>query len=273
MKTSTICYAVISLLFFACTDKNKIETQDLSVTSKPYSDATQPQTKTPALTPEQQDSMFVSEFVTEWYPANKPNFEELKPLKQYVPSGYILYNYFLKDLNGDGLTDCIMLVTPKEQTQEYESDLVLLYVRQKDKTLKLHAKNKTFSSFPNEAFIETDSINGGFIISTHMSGMGRHAIVTNTSSHFTYNKKEKDWFLNYFCFFQETLGGRDLVDEDGYPIRDEEGNFIQDTTEYEEEPLVMLNNGEECTKYLTQKDFGKIRFAKYNLESMRDEQW
>ncbi len=263
MKTPIICYAVILLLSFSCTEKNKVESEDLMVTSEPYSDATQPQADAPALTQAQQDSILVSEFVSEWHLHGNKNYYEMKTLRKYIPSGYMLCDYLHHDLNEDGLIDYLMVFSTKESPNEGE--LMHLYLMQQDNTLRLQAINESLHTYWN---VKADSTGSGFSITTRFSTMGRYGTTTSSTTHFIYDSIEKDWFFDFYCFLAESVGEDDLLDENGSPVLDEEGDYVLDTTKQGKEPMMVLDNGEECTIYKTHKDLGIVRFSKFSFSEM-----
>jgi len=265
MRTPFICYVVILLLSLSCTENNKVESEDFTVTSEPYSDAPQIQADTPALTQAQHDSIVVSEFVSESHLYGNKNYSEMKTLKKYIPSGYMLCDYLHHDLNEDGLIDYLMVFSTKESPNEGE--LMHLYLMQQDNTLKLQAVNKSLHTYWN---VKADSTGSGFSVTTRFSTMGRYGTTTSSTSHFVYDSIKKDWFFDFYCFFTESVGEEDLLDENGSPVLDEEGNYVLDTTKQGVEPIIVLDNGEECTTFKTQKELGIVSFSKFSFSEMLD---
>lgn len=164
-------------------------------------------------------------------------------LFQFIPHDYDILDTVVGDLNLDGINDYILVINRYEEEKYYEYDEIdesaikrffLILLGDKNNQLDLYRENKDAvyclhcAGGMGEPYIKTVIKNGNFSIELHGGDNTRRWDRTVT---FNYSKQEDEWFLHKDRF-----------------------------TSYF---LVDPNNAD--TKIRTTKDFGRIKFEKFNV--------
>lgn len=152
-------------------------------------------------------------------PMADPSEDErvLEELAVFIPENYDISWKSSVDLNKDGLKDYIIILT---ESAFYSDPVdkpapVLILLRQKDGTLKMHTRNDhvftnlvLFSSETGETQIQVDSAGGGFALYYYNRDvMGSDPMQDGVWWHFTYNVKKQDFFLTSMNEFSGFIMG------------------------------------------------------------------
>lgn len=163
----------------------------------------------------------------------------LSGISEFISQDYKVLFLTLGDLNNDGIEDVILVLNKEgeDSLSTYENPLkrkLLLFLGQKDKTYKLAAQNENVVYYYGydmnfkESFEDISIVKGTFSVS-HYGGFAQRWGRTDV---FAYDPSDKNWYLT----------------------RDEYSTFD-----------VTSEDGATEETILSEKDFGRIPFEKFNV--------